>query len=223
MVNRVGRPDCGSVCGTVYHLGDKEMKVKLAAIILAIMLVAVVLVAVPASADSAMSLEGTSTFVGVFSPSGFVFSPAWFNYCDAQATLTPMGGDQYELNLTECWGGRSGIWELTINKAGKVKGLAWVEYPEMVAEIAEHTGCPVSHGTYPIYHGTWDGTTLNVETEFHGRCDGGTMWGEAWFWDEFEPLGLPAVPDPDGILDDGVTWDDGPAHVTFGMELTILD
>lgn len=82
---------------------------------------------------------------------------------------------------------------------------------------ALHTGREVRNGTFPFCAGTWGGTTLSAAGDSVGPCDGGTLWGEAWLWDPGEAFS--GVDDPEGYLDDGVTTDDGPARVTFGLDL----
>ena len=183
---------------------------------------------IPVGATEApVELSGRTTYVGQFAQSGFVFAPDWYNYCSAVATLTRTGRDSYDLQVDEWDCGRVCTWELKITEGGVVKGEGLVACdPPCVngscaGEIQLHTGCPVEHGTFPIYHGTWDGNDLDIATHFHGRCDGGTYWGQAWFWDGWGPT--PAVDDPEGYLDDGVNWDDGPAHMTFGLELTATE
>jgi hypothetical protein len=185
------------------------------------MLAVLVLTIVPASAtDTPVELTGRSTFVGYFSTSGFVFLPEEWGYCDASATIIQEDGETLVLEVDECGGYRVCTWEFEITNGGVAKGGMVSCVPEfetgsVIGDVNLHTGCDADNGTFPVNHGTWDGNTLNVAGHFHGRCDGGTFWGEEWFWE--------GVDDPEGILDDGVTWDDGPAHVTFGLELTVTD
>lgn len=72
-------------------------------------------------------------------------------------------------------------------------------------------------GDFPALTGTWDGETLVATTTFAGRCRGGTMWGDPTIWV------MMGVEDPTGLLADGVTWDDGPAVMTFGAALTVTE
>jgi hypothetical protein len=190
-----------------------------------VMLLAVVAIAgFPAFAgDVPLQLTGRTTFVGYFANSAFVFSPADWNYCDASATIVQDDGAILVLEVTECGGMRTCTWEFEISRGGTAKGEMTACVPDFetgsqVGDVQLHTGCPAEQGTFPIYHGVWDGTTLAVAGHFHGRCDGGTYWGEAWFWDDWG-----GVYDPEGYLDDGVTWDDGPAHMTFGLDLAVSD
>jgi hypothetical protein len=43
------------------------------------------------------------------------------------------------------------------------------------------------------------------------------MWSDPAIWD------MVGVEDPNGLLDDGVTWDDGPAVMTFGAALRVTE
>ena len=187
-------------------------------------LITLALTIIPLSAgQQPVQLTGRTTFVGYFSHSSFTFSPDWYNYCSAEAELAQTGLQSYTLEVNEWDCGRVCSWDLTITNGGVVRGEndgSCCMDGNCIDEVELHTGCSASHGTYPTYQGTWDGTNLAITSHFHGRCDGGIYWGEAWFWDGWGDL--PAVDDPDGILDDGVTWDDGPAHVTFGVELTAV-
>ena len=181
------------------------------------------LVSVPVSvAQEPAKLTGQTTFAGVFTDSGFVFSPADWNYCDASATVVQEEGDVLVLEVTECGGMRTCTWEFNVSSDGVAKGGLVTCVPDfetgtLVGDVELHTGCKVGNGTYPVYEGSWDGSTLSVAGDFLGPCDGGTYWGEAAFWDPTE--GWPGVDDPDGYLDDGVTAADGPAQVTFGLDL----
>ncbi len=186
-------------------------------------LVVVALLVIPASmAQEPVQLTGQTTFAGVFTDSGFVFSPADVNFCDATATITKDEGGILELAVTECGAFRTCTWEFTIDGGAATGGMVACE-PDfetgsLVSDVQLHTGCAATGGTFPVYQGTWDGSTLSVAGDFLGPCDGGTYWGEAAFWDPAEDWA--GVDDPDGYLDDGVTAADGPAHVTFGLDLT---
>ena len=186
------------------------------------MLALLAITGIPASATE-VELTGRTTFVGYFSNIGFVFSPADWNYCDASATLVQDSGEILVLDIAECGDMRVCRWELEISNGGVAKGEMVscnppFETGSLLGDVQVHTGCPAERGTFPVYHGTWDGTMLSIASHFHGRCDGGLFWGEGSFWDDWG-----GVYDPEGYLDDGVTWDDGPAHVTFGLDLTVPD
>ena len=104
-------------------------------------------------------------------------------------------------------------------RGGLVACVPDFETGTLVGDVRLHTGCEVTKGTFPDYVGTWDGTSLSVAGDLLGPCEGGTMWGEPSFFDPGE--GFPGVDDPEGYLDDGLTADDGPAHMTFGLDLTV--
>lgn len=175
--------------------------------------------------DPPVELAGRTTFEGVLTDHEFIFSPKDINFCEAKATLLHLDKEKYELRVAEkCgFGPRLAIWELSINKAGKVDGIfqAQVLYPQqdtgtVFGEIWLHTGCMMV-GDFPTLTGTWDGETLSAATTISGRCHGGTMWGDPAIWE------MMGVEDPKGLLADGVTWDDGPAAMTFGAELTVTE
>lgn len=186
-----------------------------------VLLMVIAVTVVPASAaQEPVQLTGRTTFAGVFTDSGFVFSPADVNFCDASGTIVREEGGTLELEVTECGGFRTCTWEFTVTDGGEVSGgvVACVPEPEagaMVSLVEQHTGCTVGEGTFPVYVGTWDGSTLSAAGDFaSGPCEGGVLWGDAAFWE--------AVDDPEGYLDDGVTADDGPAHITFGIDISVI-
>jgi hypothetical protein len=188
------------------------------------MLIVLALAIIPASAAEPVELTGQTTFVGVFTESGFTFSPADVNFCPATATITKEEGGVLVLEVTECDGMRTCTWEFEVTGDGVATGGPVVCDPDyetgtLVGDVQLHTGCEVGNGTFPVYQGTWDGTILSVAADLLGPCEGGTYWGEASFWDPSD--WSPGVDDPEGYLDDGVTADDGPAHVTFGVDLAV--
>lgn len=148
--------------------------------------------------DSPVELAGRTTFAAEYLRTGFLFSdPAW-NFCTATGVLTSTGGqNRVELVLTEdapCNRVRTIPGILT---PGGVVKLTWPA--EDVPVMEEHTGCQ-ANGTYPVYHGTFDGEHLYAETHVLGICDGGTLWG-------------PML---------GVSRDMGPVKATFAIDLTIV-
>lgn len=203
--------------------GDRIVNRRKGVTVFVAVLALMVLNSVPASiAQEPARFTGQTIFAGVFTDSGFVFAPADWNYCDASATVVQDEGGVLVLEVTECGGMRTCIWEFTVSGDGVAEGgpvscVPDFETGTLVGDVELHTGCKVGNGTYPVYQGTWDGSTLSVAGDFLGPCDGGTYWGGAAFWDPTE--GWPGVDDPDGYLDDGVTAADGPAHVTFSLEL----
>lgn len=195
-----------------------------ASTLLVTLLVMLALAVIPASAaQEPGGLAGQTTFAGVFTESGFVFSPADVNFCDATATVVQEDGGTLVLEVAECGGFRTCTWQFTIGEGGEAEGgqvscSQGYETGSLVSDIELHTGCKVGTGSFPVYQGSWDGSTLDVSGDFSGPCDGGTYWGDASFWDPSE--GWPGVDDPEGYLDDGVTAEDGPAQVAFGLHLS---
>ena len=192
------------------------------------------MVSIPAadvSADSHGGSEGDpvemighSFFNGEIVESGYVISDEAFNQCEARATLIPVEGQQYELRVGEIcgFGPRLSIWDLTIAEDGTVGGVmqAEVVYPpqdtgSVMGELWLRTGCMMV-GDFPALSGTWDGEHLRTYTSFQGRCHGGDMWGEG------EIMGfISGDTDPESPIADGLTWDDGPARMEFGVDLMV--
>jgi LPXTG-motif cell wall-anchored protein len=189
------------------------------------MLIVLALAVIPAvAAQEPAELTGRTTFAGVLTESGFEFLPADVNFCPATATIVQEAGGMLVLEVAECGDYRTCTWEFTLTEGGAASGGPTTCVPDyetgtLVGDVQLHTGCEVTNGTFPVYVGTWDGSTLSVAGNFLGPCEGGTMWGEASFFDPGE--GFPGVDDPEGYLDDGLTADDGPAQVTFGLDLTV--
>lgn len=143
--------------------------------------------------------EGRTTF-GAYLPrtSEYLLDPELIN-CPATATLSFGQGHDVTLTLVEngnC-GGRETIFmgEMTPGGILKLTAPDWV-----IAEVTEHTGCTPS-GTFPVYHGNFDGVRLYACSQLHGLCSGGTMWG-LWL---------------------GVSEEMGPINVTFTIELEVDD
>jgi hypothetical protein len=144
---------------------------------------------------------GSSTFDAYFPR-----TKEWFLLdvrCPAEATLTFGDGHDIALEVTELGdcGGRTYTMYGTMTPSGALK----FNIPEFfVPLIMEHTGCTPS-GTFPVYHGKFDGESLSAVTHFHGLCDGGTVW---------------SIP---GFSNNGVPFPDEPVpvHTTFGFELTV--
>ena len=137
--------------------------------------------------ESPVEMSGYSFFDGELIESEYVISDEALNQCLAKATLVPLEGENYELRVGEIcgFGPRLTIWDLTISEEGEVGGVfhAQTLYPASeagspMAEIWLHTGCMMV-GDFPALSGTWDGENLRAYTSFEGRCNGGTMWGEA--------------------------------------------
>jgi LPXTG-motif cell wall-anchored protein len=199
-------------------------KRKAGAVLVAMLIVLALLVIPTSAARQPAELTGRTTFAGVLTESGFVFLPADVNFCPATAMIVQEEGETLVLEVAECGDYRTCTWEFTITDDGAASGGPTTCVPDfetgtLVGDVQLHTGCEVTNGTFPLYVGTWDGSTLSVAGDFSGPCEGGTMYGDAAFFDPGE--GFPGVDDPEGYLDDGLTADDGPAHVTFGLDLTV--
>jgi len=154
-------------------------------------------------ASGPISLTGRTTFAAYYSVSGEVVSDASWNFLLATAELSSDGGNNVVLHMTESFPTDPPEELRTMDWVGQLTpgGQLTLAVPgDAVDEVQLHTGCQVN-GTFPVYHGTFDGTSLSVTSHFHGLCDGGTMWG-------------PML---------GVSEDGGPLHVTFGIELEIDD
>ncbi|MDJ0955048.1 MAG: hypothetical protein QNJ81_15320 [Acidimicrobiia bacterium] len=65
--------------------------------------------------------------------------------------------------------------------------------------VPEVTGCGVN-GTFPVYHGRFDGEHLYATSHYHGPCDGGSVWTNF-----------------------GIGLEDGPIHVTYEFSLHVGD
>lgn len=194
---------------------------------LALLAFSIGFLAVNVSADShqePVEMGGYSFFNGELIETGYVISDEALNSCEAKATLVHLEDEQYELRVGEIcgFGPRLTIWDLTISEAGEVGGTfhAQTFHPASetgspMGEIWLHTGCMMV-GDFPALTGTWDGETLRAYTSFEGRCNGGTMWGEP------EIMGfLSGDTDPDGPIADGLDWNDGPARMEFGVDLSV--
>lgn len=205
--------------------GGKVMNKRKRIVTLIMMLAVLALLVIPASAaQGPVELTGKTTFAGVLTDSGFVFLPADVNFCDATATIIQEEGEILVLEVAECGDYRTCTWEFTITEGGAASGGPVTCVPDfetgtLVGDVQLHTGCEVTNGTFPVYEGTWDGSTLSVAGDFLGPCEGGTFYGDPAFFDPGD--GFPGVDDPEGYLDDGLTVDDGPAHITFGLDLAV--
>ena len=148
-----------------------------------------------------ISLTGRTTFAGYYSVSGEVVSDPSWNFLEADAVLTFEGGNNVVLHVTEYFpppmDDRISEWVGKLTPGGVVKLNAPDDW---IATVAEHTGCKVN-GTFPVYHGRFDGEWLNAASDFHGIFDGGILWGPFF----------------------GVSEEGGPLHVTFAIELQVVD
>ena len=86
-----------------------------------------------------------------------------------------------------------------ITKGGALKMTPNPGFPTMWQEVPRLTGCALN-GTFPIYHGHFDGETLYASAHFNSICHGGEAWSKF-----------------------GVGAEDGPIHVTFEFDLAVVD
>lgn len=143
-----------------------------------------------------ISFTGYTTFNAFLPRSGTWFLKDFL--CPAEAELAFGEGHDVVLTTTEtCFAPpRVLVWTGTITPGGAVK----LDGPAGTGEeVAGHTGCTMS-GTFPTYHGHFDGESLSASGHFHGLCDGGTVWGPL--------MGYPE--------------DAGPVYAEFGFELTVV-
>ena len=148
---------------------------------------------------SPISLTGRTTFAAYFSVTNEWFLNPDVIYCPVEADLSFGDGHDVVLTTTEGGGcaGRELTWQGRLTPGGALKLNMQADQAPLVEE---HTGCTLS-GTFPVYHGHFDGESLHASGHFHGHCDGGTVWGPLF----------------------GFPDDPGPVHVTFGIELTRTD
>jgi hypothetical protein len=178
-------------------------------------LVLAALVALPASAtadDGAVSFTaGRTTFHAVASHTGEQMIPPMFAACDVVGASLDLQSMQWgTLEVTEaCFGGgfvRTQVFDIKVTPGGAVK----IWHPAAAFEgMMVATGCDVFQGSFPVYHGHFDGTTLRAESYWHDVCDGGFVWDGAPPW-----FGM--YPDWGAI--DAST---GPVHVLHGITLHV--
>lgn len=119
--------------------------------------------------------------------------------CPATAELEFLDGQEIELALTEngdC-GGRTFVLPGKMTPSGALK----VWYPDDLPiedMVKEHTGCTFIAGTFPVYHGSFDGQDLVADTIFN--C----MIPEYWPANDLFPTPV-----------------DGPVHWQWTIDLTI--
>ena len=148
--------------------------------------------------------------------------PGWVNfmdpnydYCETTGTLTWIGKNTAELvqrdvvakgpdGVNRCPTRRmvpapkpDGIHTriVHITKGGALKTAPVSDFWKNVRNL---TGCDL-HGTFPVYHGHFDGETLRMTSHLHSFCGGeGTVWGRF-----------------------GIGPEDGPIHLTYELELRV--
>jgi len=154
-----------------------------------------------ATDQGSISFTGVSTF-NVYLPR----TQEWFykDYtCDAEGVLTFGENHDIALNVTEY--GDCGGRNYTMYGTMTPSGALMFNLPDFfVPIIMEHTGCNPS-GTFPVYHGSFDGESLSAATHFHGLCGEGTSWTDPNFPSD--------IPFPEGYV---------PVNAYFGFELTVV-
>ena len=114
------------------------------------------------------------------------------------------GGDPLKAKLPP-WPDADGwVWHhkiVHITNGGAVKMSPDEAFSTFWRNIPAMTGCGVN-GTFPIYHGHFDGDRLYATAHYHGPCDGGSLEGKGW---KMFGIGL----------------DDGPIHVTYTFDLSV--
>jgi len=86
-----------------------------------------------------------------------------------------------------------------VTHGGAVKMSPNPDYPVMWPMLPGMTGCDLN-GTFPIYHGHFDGDHFYAAAHYNSICDGGTGW-----------------------INFGISEEDGPIHVTYEFSLDRVD
>lgn len=147
--------------------------------VLVLTLAALALLVVPISANGPVILEGTTNYYTYALKSQTLLQDVTL---DAEAELQFLGGQEIVLVLTE----HTGYKPRTTPMPGKLtpSGQLKLWFPDplplalppgvtSIIDLVEwHTGCEVLGGTFPVWHGTWDGERLAARATFVTRCDG---------------------------------------------------
>ena len=167
--------------------------------------------------DYAGYFKPTDDFVGIGGePGWFNFMDPKYNYCNTTVTLTWTGKNTATLvqrddvvevkeDVWRCVDSRGtmpapkpgGVHEriVHITKGGALKTAPVGEFWKKVPAL---TGCDLN-GTFPAYHGHFDGETLKATSHLHSFCGGeGTAWGNF-----------------------GIGPEDGPIHLTYELDLRV--
>ncbi len=136
-----------------------------------------------------VELTGVAQFVAWTTRTGDIVVPPSVMCPIVEARLTYGLGPFARLRTKENCGLFERVlnWEVVLEHGGKLAmklpKLGTFYYPdgkveriEMLAQIREHTGCPLN-GTMPIYYGHFDGSLFHASGNFQGVCDGGILWG----------------------------------------------
>lgn len=129
-----------------------------------------------------------------------------FNYCNVEGTLTWTDKNTALLETVETcppWRVIFGPTEhhkvVHITKGGAIKMTPSPDYPTNWQKLPEWTGCDLN-GTFPVYHGYFDGEHLYASAHYNSLCDGGTRWVKF-----------------------GIGLEDGPIHITYYFDLDVVD
>jgi len=187
--------------------GDEQMHRNKILTVVILALAAVALVVIPSSAQSSLSLSGTTGYYTYAVKGDEILQDA---IVPAYAELHYLDDQSIELVLTEGVPGASRTTPLSgkLSPGGQIK--LW--YPEpiipdtdfTIIDIVEmHTGCDVLGGTFPVFHGYMDGERLYASAHFNSRCD-----------QEWEPN--PLFPEP--VFDLPI---EGPVQWAWTIDLTV--
>jgi hypothetical protein len=88
-----------------------------------------------------------------------------------------------------------------ITRGGAVKMSTNTAFPPFITPkvLSAMTGCDLN-GTFPIYHGRFDGRYLQATSHYNSICDGGFGWSNF-----------------------GISAEDGPIHVTYEFNLHVVE
>jgi hypothetical protein len=170
--------------------------------------------------NPSLNLSGVSQFASWATRKDIVVIAPEDQTSQVEARLTFGPGSFANLYTKEKWAAYDGMvremnWTLVIGRDGKVttsfpRHATYYYGPDFtipseedhntIATHAEMTGCP-EYGTWPIYHGHFDGKLLDIATEQQGVCTGGTYWKEAY----------------------GVSEDMGPLHTDIILSLEVTE
>ncbi len=137
---------------------------------------------------------GYTRFGAYYARTGEVFADPADWYCELSATLNFVDGQDFILETN--WDPpceRTIVHAVKMTPSGAIK--LWMPDDE-IPGMREHTGCDFS-GSFPVFHGHYDGDRFYVATQWHGLCTGGNLW--SWLF--------------------GVSLEKGPVHVTMSYDL----
>ncbi len=115
---------------------------------------------------------------------------------DAAVDIDFLAGNDIHVLLTELHGATELVGQMTPS------GQLTMEYSMPPGDwlkwfVGQHSGCTVK-GTFPVWHGSFDGTRLVAATEFNGQCPVA--------WPDNEMFATPV---------------DGPVHWKWAIDMTV--